>query len=429
MKQINFKHLLASLVALLVSMNVNAHDAEINGIYYNLVKKVKQATVTYQGDNSSSAAYSGSVTIPSTVVYEGVTYDVTNIGHSAFYKCSRLTSVNIPSSVTSIGEYAFAECRGLSKAEFTSIEHLFQIEFKGSSSNPLCYAHHLYINGEEVTEVIIPSTVTSIECAFCGCSGLTSVTIPSSVTSIGSEAFYRCSGLTSVNIPTSVTNIGWRAFCSCSGLTSVTIPSSVTSIGRDAFEGCTGLTSVIISEGVTSIEDGAFDRCTGLTSIVIPLSVTRIRQCAFYGCTGLTSVTIPSSVTTIEGNAFYGCTGLTSVTIEGNPSICSKSFANCPELTDIYCYSENPPSVESNAFEGSYIDYVTLHVPAEYIDNYKNHSFWGNSFKEIVAIDPNSVVMPKVEGESPVAYDLNGRRVSHPTSGLYIVNGKKVYVR
>ena len=50
MKQINFKHLLASLVALLVSVNVNAHDAEIDGIYYNLVKKAKQATVTFRGN-------------------------------------------------------------------------------------------------------------------------------------------------------------------------------------------------------------------------------------------------------------------------------------------------------------------------------------------------------------------------------------------
>lgn len=85
--------------------------------------------------------------------------------------------------------------------------------------------------------------------------------------------------------------------------------------------------------------------------------------------------------------------------------------------------------MKDSTFKDSYIEYVTLHVPAEYIDNYKNDSFWGSSFKEIVAIDPNSVVLPNVERDSPVVYDLNGRRVSHPTSGLYIVNGKKVYVR
>ena len=58
--------------------------------------------------------------------------------------------------------------------------------------------------------------VTSIgECAFEGCSGLTSVTIGNSVTSIGRSAFYSCSSLTSVTIPNSVTSIGHAAFYDC----------------------------------------------------------------------------------------------------------------------------------------------------------------------------------------------------------------------
>jgi len=84
---------------------------------------------------------------------------------------------------------------------------------------------------------------------------------------------------------------------------------------------------------------------------------------------------------------------------------------------------------DDSTFSGSYIEYVSLHVLAEHMENYTNDSFWGNSFKEIVPIDPNSVVLPNVEGNSPVVYDLNGRRVAHPTPGLYIINGKKVYVR
>ena len=90
-----------------------------------------------------------------------------------------------------------------------------------------------------LTSLTIPSGVTSIGgSAFYGCSGLTSLTIPSSVTSIGYSAFEGCSGLTSLIIPSSVTSIGNYAFKGCSGLTSLTIPSSVTSIGWSAFEGC-----------------------------------------------------------------------------------------------------------------------------------------------------------------------------------------------
>ena len=98
-----------------------------------------------------------------------------------------------------------------------------------------------------LTSLTIPSSVTSIgNEAFHGCCGLTSLVIPSGVTSIGDEAFYGCSGLINLTIPSSVTRIGWSAFEGCSGLTSLTIPSSVTSIGNYAFEGCSGLTSIYV---------------------------------------------------------------------------------------------------------------------------------------------------------------------------------------
>ena len=115
------------------------------------------------------------------------------LGYYAFYGCSGLTSLTIPSCVTEIGKSAFRGCSGL-------------------------------------TSLTIPSSVTEIgESAFEGCSGLTSLTIPSGVTSIGGDAFWGCKGLTSLIIPASVTSIGVCTFYGCSGLTSLTIPSGVTS--------------------------------------------------------------------------------------------------------------------------------------------------------------------------------------------------------
>ena len=119
------------------------------------------------------------------------------------------------------------------------------IGFNTSDSNPLSYAHNLYLNGELVTDLVIPDSVTSIGWyAFYDCDGLTSVTIGDSVTSIGDDAFRGCSGLTSVTIGNGVTSIGDWAFSGCTGLNSVTIGDGVTSIGYAAFDGCDGLTYV-----------------------------------------------------------------------------------------------------------------------------------------------------------------------------------------
>ena len=172
----------------------------------------------------------------------------------------------------------------------------------------------------------------------------------------------------------SVTSIGGYAFSSCSGLTSVTIPNSVSSIGLGAFRDCSGLTSVIIPNSVTSIGDYAFEYCSGLTSVTIPNSVTSIGIAAFQYCSGLTSIAIGSGIEDIGNQA----------------------FADCPELTDVYCYAENVPSTNVDAFEGSYIEYATLHVPKGCIDAYKAVEPWKN-FKSILEMVDAKVKLSKTK--------------------------------
>ena len=231
------------------------------------------------------------------------------------------------------------------------------------------------------------------------------------LTSIGRFAFAYCSGLTSITIPESVTSIGHAAFHSCSGLTSITIPGSVTSIGNYAFEDCSGLISVTIPNSVTSIGYIAFEGCSSLTSITIPNSVTSIGSSAFEGCSSLTSITIPNSVTSIGDFAFSGCSGLTSITIgSGVTSIDYGAFEGCSSLTDVWCYAENVPNTNSNAFENSSISTATLHVPAASLEAYSTTAPW-SGFGTIVPIDDSPAIAfadANVKAICVANWDTNG---------------------
>ena len=435
------RNLLLILVALL-PMVASAYDAKIDGIYYNF--SGNEATVTYQKQNyPHTSDYSDSVVIPESVTYEGKTYSVTSIGDYAFQYCTGVTSVTIPNSVTSIGDYAFHYCSGLTSitipnsvlsigekafsgcsgltsvaipnsvtsigisafdgcnsltsVHITDLAAWCNIDFGYYTSNPFYYADHLYLDNQEIKDLVIPNSVTSIsECAFYGCTCLTSITIPKSVTSIGSSAFYGCSGLTSIVVESG--NIVYDSRNNCNaiietasntlivGCKNTIIPNSVTSIGGGgAFYGCRGLTSITIPNSVTSIGSSAFANCTGLTSITIPNSVTMIGNYAFRGCSGLTSVhitdlaawcniafgaasnplsdahlymngeeikdlVIPNSVTSIGDYAFQYCSGLTSVTIPNSvTSIGNSAFYGCRGLTSI-TIPNSVTSIGSSAF-------------------------------------------------------------------------------
>ena len=197
------------MMAALLPTAAFADAATSNEFSYTHQGKTLQYTVNADGTTVSVAwqgkddAVSDDVVIPETVKdEEGTEYTVTSIGTKAFYKCSELTSVEIPSSVTSIGDSAFYDCYWL-----TSVE--------------------------------IPSGVISIgEGAFGMCDRLTDVTFEanSQLTSIGKWAFCHSIRLKELVIPEGVKTIGDYVFQECGDLQTVTIPASVTSVGIDIFD-------------------------------------------------------------------------------------------------------------------------------------------------------------------------------------------------
>ena len=107
----------------------------------------------------------------------------------------------------------------------------------------------------------------------------------------------------------------------------------------------------------------------------------------FSGCGNLSSVTIGNGLAAIGDEMFHNCTNLSSVTIGTNvKSIGQKAFALCPGLTDVYCYPQYPPATGTDTFADSYIQFVTLHVPATSVSAYQAVSPW-KDFVEIVELN------------------------------------------
>lgn len=161
------------------------------------------------------------------------------IATDAFEDCDSLAGITIPNSIKGLGG-GFRGCDNLKSVYINDLGAWCKIVFGGTiqNSNPLCYAHKLYLNNKLVTNLTIPDEVTSIgSYAFIECESISELTIPDSVTEIGYGAFEECKNLKKVTLPNSISSIQMDTFYDCSSLTSISIPEGVANIGGSAFEG------------------------------------------------------------------------------------------------------------------------------------------------------------------------------------------------
>lgn len=401
----SLRKLYYGIIFLIVPFICQAEGHLIDGLYYNLNIETKTATVTYKGYRSSlNISYvTGDIVIPATIEYDDEKYSVTQIGDCAFYNCSDLNTIEIPTSVTSIRFEAFAYSGLTSIVIPNSITSIGEKAFERCSelktitySNSISVIEFGTFNGcSSLEEVSIPESVTTIDSgAFMSCSNLKKVTIPNSVTSISSCAFQYCESLEEVIIPKSVTTIlagafnscgnlkriyfnaencnssfkvpdyreGWLynspvmevffgesvksipeyAFCNCRNLCEVNIPNNVSVIGKGCFSECSNLTKATLPNTLNKIDEFTFNECSSLTHINIPNSITIIGMGAFQGCSSLANIEIPNSVVSIGSGAFNRCSSLTEITIPSSvTSIETMSFSQCSNLKTIYFNAEN----------------------------------------------------------------------------------------
>ncbi len=358
-------------------------------------------------------------------VLEGKFSESSDSYSGVFANCTSLKYVNIPSSVTEIKAGAFQNCKNLVEVKFEDSSSLRTIggghnmytKTSAGSTSYYIARYGAFAFCTSLREIEIPSSVETIEeCAFIGCTNLSSVNFEqdSRLTHLkggyaykkyGSKIYYEakstfgcfqdCVSLLSICIPSNVEVIDACVFQNCSSLASVTFePNSKL---REFGDGCSGGTYY-------TFITGAFAKCTSLTSITIPASVEKIGIGTFNLCESLTSVyfednsqltTIggakgsidsyePNSQGTKEYGAFSYCMSLTSITIPSNvTNIGAVAFSNCSALMDVYCRAVDVPTIKSNTFTGI-PNAHRFYVPQSSLEAYKSASNWSAYADSIV---------------------------------------------
>ena len=252
---------------------------------------------------------------------------VDSILHYAFAYCKNMTYVKMPKSLVFVDEKAFYNDGKLNRVEIEEVESWCGITFTEIESNPLNYSHRLFMDGQEVTDLVISGRIPEIcKHTFYKCNSMKSLII-------GDTA-------SSVEVP--VTLIGSNSFRYCNGLESLTIGNTVLSLASCSFGNCNNLKNVSIGDGVTSIGNDAFCQCKKLEKVVIGNSVTSIGRAAFYDCVNLKTF-ISHAIVPPSGN---------------------NCFTNYNDEVNNYIHT-------------------TLFVPAESLEAYRVHEEWGQ-FSHIV---------------------------------------------
>ena len=332
----------------------NAFNGKISLYHFAFPERITQ--IGQSAFHGSSI--SGTVVIPDGVTHiwdkafnntnlSGVVFSptVVIIGTGAFAQCSALSGMlQLPNVLTYIGSGAFQQCNGLSGYLILpqNLEYLGYSAFMGAGP---------FIGG-----LTIPSKVPVIySMTFNGNDNPTVINSFNGVLDLGN-----------------VKQLGAQCFTGCSFSGELLIPEGISVIPKYFLRGISGygakISTLQLPSSLKEIEDDAFAGANRLAEVNFPEGLVRIGRSAFSGCSQLEHIELPSTLQTIQSNAFDGCTG----------------------VTKIICYSAEPPTVQSGAFNGVPKDNFALEVPANAVNRYATDPVWGQ-FKRISAYHDFSI--------------------------------------
>lgn len=423
---------------------------------------IKQIIIGNNVTDISDYAFAGCSSLTSVTIGERVS----RLGYHSFADCPSLTSIKIPSSVSYIGHEVFYGCTGLKYIEIpNSVTEIGAEAFEECSG---------------LTSIVIPNSVNRIgNGAFHGCTSLKDLRIEDGKTTLklgyeaysyngGKGLFYDCP----LEIIYLGRNIDYETqyfygnspFYNKEELKSLTIGNSVTKLGDYAFRGCSSLINIYLTRTTPpSVSSKAFTEALYTnTTIYVPQSSLTTYQSSQhwkkflnieeYNSDRYFHVSYivdgePYAVDSVkrfhaiilkerpvkEGYTFSGWSEAPTTMPAEDITIEGTFYVNNYIVTYI---------INGEVYEVSTVEYGSkIELPSVPEKEGYTFSGWENvpetmPAKDIV-IQGNYIVDTAVEeiylelGNIEV-YNLKGLRITETeklTRGIYIINGKKTFVK